>query len=180
MIVAKLYKLYLHALTGSMIAVPFLFAHYIEQQFILLFLNIVLIICFHIIVVRGYMWINDPDYDNHELQRRSLILAGPIMALVFAVVVSNPGAAGMMLGVGLIVGSNSRFMTLVLYALATLLITFCLMLTSLRYQAPPAMLVMLPMLLLLGLSDRGHLYKLIHPANDCHTNSGFLTCKRLD
>lgn len=176
---AYLYRLYLHGLSGAMIAVPFMFAHYIEQQYLLLGLNIVLIAVFHIIVVQGYLWINEPGCDLHEQQRRSVLIAAPAMAMIFALAASNPGAAGMMLGLGLIVGSAPRAMTTALYGLATLLITLCLMLTSARYSVPTAMLVMLPMFMLLGFMDRGHLYQLIHPAPDS-TSTQPLVCETLD
>jgi hypothetical protein len=179
MILNKLYKLYLHALTGAMIAVPFLFVHYIEQQFVLLFLNIVLIAAFHIMVVRGYIWINDPGCGAWEQQRRSLIMAGPVMAMIFAVATTNPGASGMLLGAGLIMGSQHRSMILACYALATLLITFLIILFSSNYLVPSSMLVILPMFMLLGFVDRGHLYTLIHPATD-PASIRPLACKILD
>jgi len=174
-----LYRLYLHGLTGAMIAVPFMFANYIEQQYLLLGLNIVLVAGFHITVVRGYQWINEPGCNLHEQQRRSVLIAAPAMAMTFALAASNPGAAGMMLGVGLIVGSAPRAVITALYGVATLLITLCLMLTSARYSVPTAMLVMLPMFMLLGIVDRGHLYQLIHPATDCESFQP-LACQTLD
>jgi len=174
-----LYRFYLHGLTGSLIAVPFMFAHYLEQQYLLLGLNIMLIAGFHISVVQGYLWINEPECNLHEQQRRSVMIAAPAMAMSFALAASNPGAAGMMLGVGLIVGSAPRAVITALYGVATLLITLCLMLTSARYSVPTAMLAMLPMFMLLGLLDRGHLYQLMHTASDS-ASIHRMACKTLD
>lgn len=178
-ILTKLYRLYLHCLTGTMIAVPFMFAHYIEQQYLLLSLNVVLVCGFHIAVVRGYVWINEAGCDLREQQRRSLYIVALAMAMTFALAASNPGAAGMLLGIGLIVGSAPRSMSTALYGLAAMLITLLLLLTSAHYQLPSAMLVMLPMLMLMGFMDRGHLYQLIHPASDSASVQQ-MACETLD
>lgn len=167
-----LYRLYLHGLTGAMIAVPFLFGYYIEQQYLLLGLNVVLILAFHIIVVHGYTWIHDTGINAIERRRRSLLITGPAMAMIFALAASNPGAAGMMLGAGLIMGSISRSFTLAIIAVATLFITMSLMLTSANYEAPLSMLIMLPLFMLLGMSDQGYLHALIVSGQNQHVADG--------